>query len=91
MITRWNKESFEQKNKLVDSVTCKINGKCLFKALENHFTHSTPTLASSYLVVRGKEPSLTTYGHHPADFCLDYIWFTASMLKVVSVFVLGWG
>ena len=75
----------DHKNKLVEAATCKVNDKCLFDALEKHYTHSTPTLASSYLVVRGKERSLTTYGHHPADFCLDYIWYTQGNLEANSV------
>jgi len=47
------------------------------------------TLGSAYLAVKGSEPRLTNFddydGEHPADWCLDYIWFSTSSLKPVAV------
>merc|ERR1719295_420063 len=46
-------------------------------------------LGSAYLEVKGSEPRLTNYddydGNHPADWCLDYIWFSSDALKPVAV------
>jgi len=48
-----------------------------------------PALGSAYLTVKGSEPLLTNYddydGNHPADWCLDYIWFSTNTLKPVAV------
>jgi len=46
-------------------------------------------LASSYLKIQGEEPRLTNYdnydGEHPADWCLDYIWYSPSSLQPMAV------
>jgi len=75
----------DQKQTMKETAAAKIDGKPLFDALEKFFTHSYRCLSSSYFEVRREEPRITHYGHHPADFCLDYIWYDKNALEVNSV------
>ena len=77
------------KNDLIEAATITIDKKSLFELLDQFYVHSHTGLSSSYLTVLGSEPSLTSYddydGHHPSDFCLDYIWYGAHSLEVNCV------
>ena len=79
----------DQKRQLIEAATNNFDGRSLFEVLEKSYSHSTPTLSSSYLKVRGEEPTLTCYddydGHHPSNDCLDYIWYTQDKLEANSV------
>ena len=77
------------KAKLVTEASIRIGDKSLFELLENLYLHTVKDLTSSYQALMGREPSLTIHnnfdGNCLLNICLDYIWFTASMLEVVSV------
>merc|ERR1712098_7344 len=75
--------------KLVTEASTRLGDKSLFELLDSFYQHDVRDLTSSYLAVRGEEPSFTINNNYDGDYllntCLDYIWFTASMLEVVSV------
>ena len=77
------------KKELTAVATMKHAGKSLFELLEDCYHHSSEDLASSYLSLKGTEPDLTNYddydGQHPADWCLDYIWYTSATIEANSV------
>ena len=81
--------SDSDKEKLVTEASVKMGDKSLFELLERFYLHNVVDLASSYQAVMGREPSLTIHNNYDGqcllNICLDYIWFTASMLDVVSV------
>lgn len=54
----------------------------------SHFKESSDWLESSYFVVRGKEPDMTSWKFRPEKVCkytIDYIWYTAGKLRVQAV------
>ena len=75
----------DHKEKLKEAATVLIDGKSLFEALEKFFTHCQTSLSSSYFEVCKEEPKITHYGHHPADNCLDYIWYDKNALEANCV------
>ena len=79
----------DHKQELTEAASTTADGKSLFELLEEFYCHSSPDLASSYAMVKGEEPSVTSYddydGKHPSDFCLDYIWYTKDMLEANCV------
>jgi len=81
--------SESHKKELAAVGTMKHDGKTLFELLESFYQHSSEDLASSYLSLKGTEPDLTNYddydGQHPADWCLDYIWYNSSTLEANCV------
>ena len=81
--------SESHKKELTAVATAKLDDKSLFELLEDSYQHSSADLASSYLTVKGTEPDLTNYddydGKHPADWCLDYIWYTSNTLEANCV------
>ena len=81
--------SESHKKELIEVATLKHDGKSLFELLEGCYRHTSGDLTSSYLSLKGMEPDLTNYddydGEHPADWCLDYIWFTSNNLEANSV------
>eukprot|EP00090_Calanus_glacialis_P013601 TRINITY_DN22262_c0_g1_i1.p1 TRINITY_DN22262_c0_g1~~TRINITY_DN22262_c0_g1_i1.p1 ORF type:complete len:382 (-),score=109.82 TRINITY_DN22262_c0_g1_i1:211-1356(-) len=81
--------SESHKKELAAVATMKHDNKSLFELLENYYQHSSEDLSSSYLSLKGTEPDLTNYddydGQHPADWCLDYIWYTSNTLEANCV------
>jgi len=79
----------DHRQELAEAATATVEGKTLFELLEKHYSHTVTDLASSYRMVKGEEPGMTSYddydGHHPSNFCLDYIWYTQDMLEANCV------
>jgi len=74
---------------LAAAATACQDGRSLAELFSDCYQHSCPDLASSYLSVKGTEPDLTNYddydGRHPADWTLDYIWYSAGTLRAEAV------
>ena len=87
--------SFLAKGQLTDSETSVVknaatvlfDGKPLFEALENLYSHPYSSLSSSYSEVRSQEPNMTSYDDNEGErpYCLDYIWYNKDKLKVNCV------
>jgi len=81
--------SESHRKELAAVATVKHEDKSLFELLEKCYQHKSGDLASSYLSLKGTEPDLTNYddydGQHPADWCLDYIWYTSNTLEANCV------
>ena len=81
--------SSQLQKELVGVASASHRGQSLYQLLSDCYEHDQADLTSSYLTVKGSEPELTNYddydGQHPADWTLDYIWYTADTLRADAV------